>query len=105
MCLIVGVSQHVTEITISLYSEFIIFASVGPYYCAKASYVKAVTACMYYPILIDVDDLLQQTASWEASGDIDPTSNLRDDRVFVFSGLLDTIIFQGTAPCGSLRNY
>ncbi|XP_077985961.1 poly(3-hydroxybutyrate) depolymerase-like [Glandiceps talaboti] len=77
--------------------------AAGPYHCAKGSTIRALNACADSPQDIDVPDLIAHTYSMESSGDIDPVSNLADDRVYLFSGKLDTTVVQGVMF--ELENY
>jgi predicted esterase len=69
-----------------------IFAG-GPFYCAEGTILFAETICMDGtgggP---QVSKLIELTRSDEALGYVDPTSNLRDDHVYIFSGKLDTLV-------------
>ena len=68
---------------------------IDPYYCAQGSALTATAACMNNPIAINVADLLTQTALYVASGDIDNTANMMNDKVFIFAGSLDTVVDPG----------
>lgn len=50
---------------------------------------------MTNPSQIVVSELIAQTNSYAASGDVDSTSNLFNDRVFIFAGTLDTTVDPG----------
>ncbi|XP_006814221.2 poly(3-hydroxybutyrate) depolymerase-like [Saccoglossus kowalevskii] len=75
----------------------------GPYHCAQGSTLKAVGECSDEPEKIVLDDLIAFTYEAEASGDIDPVSNLADDHVYLFSGTLDTTVVQGVVK--QLESY
>jgi poly(3-hydroxybutyrate) depolymerase len=66
-----------------------------PYYCAHANAITAQTSCMTTPSLIDVDNLVQITKNTAATGTADPISNLRNARVWLFSGKFDTVVDPG----------
>ena len=70
----------------------------GPFFCAglpPASVGVAQTACMVSPSLISVDSLVLVAHNTAATGTIDPLSNLKDDRVYVFSGTEDSVVHTG----------
>jgi hypothetical protein len=65
-----------------------------PYYCAQGSSSRADTECLYGPAtLIPVEKLLSQLQSYVSSGTADPTSNLKNDSVYIFSGRFDPVVF------------
>ena len=76
----------------------------GPYYCAKSSLGVAEMQCMNYlyggPT---VTELVSVTRDWGVLGYIDPVENLREDRVYIFSGKLDTVVDQRVVK--SLEKY
>lgn len=49
------------------------------------------------PSLIDVMELLAITEATAATGTIDPTKYLENDKVFIFSGALDSVVDPGVA--------
>lgn len=53
---------------------------------------------MESPAQVVVSELISQTNQYAASGDIDATSNLANDRVFIFAGTLDTTVDPGIGP-------
>ncbi|EXI78591.1 MAG: esterase, PHB depolymerase family [Candidatus Accumulibacter appositus] len=93
----------------------------GPYYCARGNILDAVTRCSQFamleclafkldPKLCAKTDLAPKsryeieraaTASFaearkqETAGKISPLANLRDDRVYLFSGIYDSIVPNG----------
>lgn len=74
-----------------------IFAA-GPYMCALGSISKAESECMseysnnFLPP--NVYELIEMTNLYDYEKQIDPVTNLKNDKVFIFSGTLDTIISQ-----------
>ena len=66
--------------------------SGGPFYC-NTSLIPAhlIVACTKNPENIDLDAL----SSLIADLNIDPTDNLKDQKVWVYGGLLDTVVVQG----------
>lgn len=69
-----------------------IFAA-GPYFCAQSSFSKAEEMCMYYLMGgPDVDKSISYTAQMVASKAIDDTVNMKDDKVFIYSGSKDTVV-------------
>lgn len=65
-----------------------------PYYCAQDSATKANPDCLYGPATsIPVDKLVSQLQSYVSAGTADPTSNLKNDPVYIFSGRYDPVVF------------
>ena len=67
----------------------------GPFYCALGELGVAETACMRSPDLIDIDALVQFTKNAAAIESIDSVTNLKDARVYLFSGSNDTVVHRG----------
>ena len=80
-----------------------IFAA-GPFYCAEGNLVDAENRCMKNlfggP---PVSALVELTNSDFALGLVDDPSNLKDDRVYIFSGKDDTVVDQAVVK--SLQSY
>jgi hypothetical protein len=51
---------------------------------------------MSLPAQISVADLITETNEYASSGDVDPTTNMRNDRVFIFAGTQDSTVVPGT---------
>mmetsp|Transcript_27278 Transcript_27278/g.49016 ORF Transcript_27278/g.49016 Transcript_27278/m.49016 type:complete len:323 (-) Transcript_27278:70-1038(-) len=64
-----------------------------PYFCAQDSEITATTSCMTLPN-INVDNLATLATGKAAQGKIDDLSNLSADKVYLYSGTLDTIVLQ-----------
>jgi poly(3-hydroxybutyrate) depolymerase len=63
-----------------------------PYYCAQGLALTAVTTCMSGPsVLVPVSQLQGKLQSYVSAGTADPTSNLKDDPVYIFSGTNDRV--------------
>jgi len=62
-----------------------------PYNCASTGLIGA-TMCMSMPTTVNVNNLISQANSFASSNMIDPTSNIRGDRVFIFHGSADTTV-------------
>lgn len=80
------------------YSETIMGVGVvggGPYYCAQANVVTAMTACMQSPSLINVELLQQITRDAQLDNTIDPVSNMENDMVYLYSGTKDITVVKG----------
>jgi hypothetical protein len=69
--------------------------AAGPYWCAESDAAIALTACMNQSELIDVDVLIAATSYAETLASIDPTRNLKSQRVWLFSGTQDTVVQPG----------
>ena len=78
------------------YSKDIKSSSViagGPYYCALGSILNTAN-CMLYTQFILQPAIYDYIDRQEKAGTIDPTSNLKSSTVFLYSGLLDTVVIQ-----------
>ena len=75
----------------------------GPYYCAENSFFKAIGRCMSKPSEIDVGQLVATTKKWSAEKEIDATTHLKDAKVFIFSGSLDSTVKPGVVD--ALNSY
>ncbi|CAF1453438.1 unnamed protein product [Adineta steineri] len=64
-----------------------------PYYCAQGSSARGYE-CLYGPTkLIPVEKLISQLQLYVSAGTADPTSNLKNDPVYIFSGRYDPVVF------------
>jgi len=79
-----------------------IFAG-GPYYCAQNSLTYALVECMYGTMSVNVQTLISYTDSAASSSEIDPTSNLCNDKVFLYSGTSDSVV--NPATMHALESY
>jgi len=69
-----------------------IFAG-GPFYCAKANLMYAEFQCMMVSMgEPDVAQLVTLTQTDATKGLVDKTSNMKDDRVYLFSGKDDSVV-------------
>lgn len=66
----------------------------GPYNCALGSVARTPTACTINPYLISLQQLTQTAVNAATNGLIDNVNNLVNNRVYIYSGLLDTIVPQ-----------
>jgi hypothetical protein len=64
------------------------------YYCSLGSYVRWSTACACNDFLIEVSQHIQYANESSSTGDIDDTNNLKSSKVYIFSGILDSLITQ-----------
>lgn len=85
-----------------------LFMGVGiiagtPYYCARGSALIATGACSSNPGAVPISDLVTRTNQYASSGDIDTTSNLGNDRVYIFAGNQDSVVVNGIAD--KIREY
>jgi len=95
-----GVQFHVAYSSVVQGSG--IFAG-GPYDCAQGSETTAFEQCMYAFIPPNYQKFVTITQSRASSGLLDPTSNLANSRVYMFSGTVDTTVKQTVMD--SLYNY
>ena len=80
-----------------------IFAG-GPFYCAEGSLEFAEEKCMATTLgLPQVQKLVDLTITDYSLGYIDSPNNLKDDKIYIFSGKLDTVVDQKVVK--SLQNY
>jgi len=70
-----------------------IFAA-PPYYCAQGSEITALTQCMANFFGVNTRPLLQAAQRYSSSGRIDDLSNLQNAKVWLYSGLFDTVVMQ-----------
>ena len=75
---------------------FLFFKSTGPFYCAQFNINKAVDDCMVSPHKINVAYLEQVTRNTVLTGTIDGTSNMDGDMIYLFGGIADSTVDQGT---------
>ena len=72
----------------------------GPYYCAQKDQNKATSVCSctfgcFMPgATTDVPTLIRITDQNAARGLIDPTANLSNHRIWLFSGRIDSVVPQ-----------
>ena len=64
----------------------------GPYLCAEGAAYLATGRCMAHNASIPVDSLAETTRTWAREGRIDPVSNLRTSRLYLFSGTQDPTV-------------
>lgn len=77
----------------SLFDGVGVFAG-GPYYCALGSLTIAEEECMYGLMGgPKTSNLIQYTKDQAVKGAIDATSNMANDKVFLFSGSKDTVVY------------
>jgi poly(3-hydroxybutyrate) depolymerase len=80
------------------YSSSVVGAGVvagGPYYCAAGSLLNAAVCMGQVPFLPPNPALMLLSAEGFASaGQIDPLSSLKNNRIYVFSGTKDTVVYQ-----------
>jgi hypothetical protein len=69
-----------------------VFAA-GPYFCAESSLSYAEEKCMYYLMGgPDTDKLITFTNNQAALKTIDDPANLKDDKIFIYSGTKDSVV-------------
>lgn len=64
----------------------------GPYYCAKGNTMTALTSCMSGYGIVDLNGIHKTIGEYEKSGKIDSISNIKNSKVFIFSGKKDTTV-------------
>mmetsp|Transcript_128875 Transcript_128875/g.252422 ORF Transcript_128875/g.252422 Transcript_128875/m.252422 type:complete len:339 (+) Transcript_128875:3-1019(+) len=69
-----------------------IFAA-GPYFCAEGIFSYAEEKCMYYLMGgPDTDRLISYTNEQAAKKTIDDPVNMKDDKIFIYSGTKDSVV-------------
>jgi len=65
----------------------------GPYYCAQGQETNALTTCMT-PVMggPSASELAALTELFASSGSVDPVANLKNSKVYIYSGLVDTVV-------------
>lgn len=91
------------------YSKYIISSSIvagGPYYYSMGSY-EGWEHNKKYPQKVNLDKIYEYINNQDISGNLDPISNLQNSRVFIFHGIIDSIIYQATGRLGYdvFKNY
>lgn len=66
-----------------------------PFMCSGGNLVTATGVCMELPSTILVSALEAVTASGALVGNIDSTSNMRNDRVWIYAGTHDSVVKPG----------
>ena len=79
----------------SAWWESIFLLLLGPFWCAQDDIAIALSACMTKPELISVSSLVAVTGTTAISRTIDEPSNMKNHKVFLFSGTNDTIVVPG----------
>ena len=79
----------------SIYYRVVGVLDTVPYHCGKGNYSVTWTDCLFHPERVNVTEMTDQTEKYASSGMIDPTSNMFNDRVFVYHGMNDTGIVPG----------
>lgn len=71
-------------------------AAAGPFYCAQGSLATATGPCMAATSTSKpaTSTLISTTNSWASQGLIDPTSNLANSKVYIYSGTIDSTVKQ-----------
>jgi len=89
-----------TQMHVAYSSYFMGMGSVAgsAYWCARGNLLNALGACMSTPNSVNVNQLITQTNTYANAGDIDPVSNMRNDRVFIWHGSRDTVVSPGQGP-------
>jgi hypothetical protein len=67
----------------------------GPFYCVGTEPDPYYYYCSFFADQLEVDDMVEYIEDQADKGNIDPTSNLKDDKVFLFTGTADDIVVLG----------
>mmetsp|Transcript_32923 Transcript_32923/g.57676 ORF Transcript_32923/g.57676 Transcript_32923/m.57676 type:complete len:313 (+) Transcript_32923:265-1203(+) len=79
----------------SNYADGAAIVAGGPYYCAMGTLNAAVNQCTDQASLINVQSLVDFTNYQASIGNIDPVSGLANDKVYIFSGTNDKVVYPG----------
>jgi hypothetical protein len=66
--------------------------------------LMAATTCMLTPSLVNNAFLISEANSLSATGQIDSTSNIMNDRVYIYHGSKDSTVFPGIL-LNEVKNY
>mmetsp|Transcript_22183 Transcript_22183/g.48507 ORF Transcript_22183/g.48507 Transcript_22183/m.48507 type:complete len:365 (+) Transcript_22183:1-1095(+) len=66
----------------------------GPWYCAQGQETTALVTCMSTPFMLNVDNLVSLTHSAVQDGNVDAVKNMKDDKIWIFSGSKDSVVKQ-----------
>lgn len=74
----------------------------APYWCAQGQVMYATSSCMSgLGLTVATSTLINKANSYSNAGSIDPLSNLKNHRVYIYSGSKDTTV----ASSNYSRNY
>jgi hypothetical protein len=78
-----------------------------PYYCAQGLISYSTAACMLGTLAIGMSSIFSKVSSYTSSNLIDNPSNLRNHRVYLFSGQVDTVVATSVVKKGEefFTNY
>ncbi len=75
----------------SMFKGAAIYAG-GPDYCAQGDVLKAISTCLADAPVVDTAGLTSTIRKWASQGLIDPLSNLAGQHIYLWSGLLDSLV-------------
>jgi len=70
-------------------------AVLVPYFCGLGNNTRANVDCLLKPESINITELTDQTEKYASKGLVDPTSNMLNDRVFIYHGKDDPRVLPG----------
>lgn len=83
------------HVAYSSYIDAVAIFAGGPFYCSQGRQTTAFGACNTQPTLINSKSVLDFAYEQSDAGTIDSLAGLKDDKVWIFSGLKDTVVIQG----------
>ena len=93
--------KHYTEKESSVCYRYFSFTLLVPYACTGGGgAVTGLTSCMNVPSTISTTYLETLTAGAALLGNIDRTSNMRNDKIWIFDGTADTKVNPGMYRLG-----
>eukprot|EP01080_Neovahlkampfia_damariscottae_P007608 gene7608-11931_t len=69
----------------------------GPYYCSQFQILRALNECMVRPAGINIETLVKFAKKSASNGEIDPLSNVPNQKILVIHGNRDTTINIGVS--------
>ena len=69
--------------------------ALAPYYCATGVMTSALTTCMSSTVGPNSTTLINKVEEYNKKGDIDDTNNLKNHRVYIYTGKKDTTVQPG----------
>ena len=73
----------------------LLFFILVPFACTQGGGIPAALECMTQPEVVDPDALEEITDLGADAGNIDATANMKNDKVYIFNGELDTVVNPG----------
>lgn len=79
----------------SNYADGAAIIAAGPFYCTRGRASATSSDCYDQPSLLNVQSLIDFTNQQAIQGKIDPVSGMANDKVYIFSGTNDKVVYPG----------